>query len=316
MVFQDIAETRITYKDFTSLAIGESIKSSERPITGFKDLRWAFHLVRHDESMCRVDLWLSPTDTVFRAKGTVEIRSYRERHTRAFDLKVDPTRGAILMHSFICQVFHCSPKVNAVLNVTFSDFDDRKKLLSQCNSFDFLIHSMDFPTDARITVGNNSLNVHRHVLCMISPVFHAAFAYDTKEAKTSTIDIKEVDFATVKNVIDACYGREYNAKTFDDFMDMLKFADMYEIKPLIEKLEVFLADELKVDSFCVFADYAWNLDKTDLKLKLAEFFSENSSEIVNRLDFVNLDQNISTDIDRLVADFSKKLLPIKLGTIH
>uniref|UniRef100_A0A7E4V7G6 BTB domain-containing protein n=1 Tax=Panagrellus redivivus TaxID=6233 RepID=A0A7E4V7G6_PANRE len=210
------------------------------------------------------------------------------------------------MYVFMHHICFGSPNALAKLDVVFSGFTDPKNLLSQISCFDFFKRSIDFPTDARITVGNKSLDVHRHVLCMISPVLHAAFTYDTKEAKTSTIDIKEVDFATVKNVIDACYGREYNAKTFNDFMDMLKFADMYDIQPLIEKLELVLAEELQVDSFCVFANYAWNLDKPDLKLKIAEFFCENSSEIVNRLDFVNLDQNICTDIDRLVVDVNKK----------
>uniref|UniRef100_A0A7E4ZQK5 BTB domain-containing protein n=1 Tax=Panagrellus redivivus TaxID=6233 RepID=A0A7E4ZQK5_PANRE len=302
MEFHDVAELKVSTDYFENLPDGGCVKSSERPIDGSKRLRWAFHLVKWNRDFFRTDLWVSSTDSVLKAVGELEVGPLRPQYSD-FNVHLGQGDSVKTIHEGLyCNRLGANGLVK--VDVTFSGYEEelkrfRKPRLPAFTINDFIESSNHCSSDARIVVGKDTLEVHRHVLCIVSPVFDAAFTHDTKEAKTGTIIIKDFDFTTVKNVIDTCYGRECAVDSLADFIDMLRFADKYDIRSIIKTIEPFL--DLSIESLCVIAKYAWDLEKTDLKLKCAKFYKENHANITFLPEFVNMDSNIIVDIIRLGA---------------
>uniref|UniRef100_A0A7E4VWS7 BTB domain-containing protein n=1 Tax=Panagrellus redivivus TaxID=6233 RepID=A0A7E4VWS7_PANRE len=277
MGFHDTAELMVSTETIKKLHIGVCIKSRERFIAGSKGLRWTFHLTRIDNRF-RTDLWVSSTDFVLKAVGKVEVGPAKPDHDD-FNVEFDQS---ISVQTIVDGYFIDRLGVNGFVkvDVTFTGYEEELKRsqnlpLPGFTINDFIKNSNHNSSDARIVVGNDTLEVHRHILCLISPVFHAEFTHDTKEAKNGTINIKDFDFATVKNVIDTCYGRECAADSLADYIDMLRFADKYDIRSLTQSIEPFINDDVTLESFCVITNYAWDLDKTDLKSKCAKFYKDN-----------------------------------------
>uniref|UniRef100_A0A7E4W8T2 BTB domain-containing protein n=1 Tax=Panagrellus redivivus TaxID=6233 RepID=A0A7E4W8T2_PANRE len=303
MSFHDISEIKVSTDTVNKLSIGQCIKSSERPIIGSKNLRWAFHLTKTEDYFFWVDLWVSNPVSVVKAKGMIQVGS-ADPYKKTFDVQLNQTNNVNLIIGNILHWLGANGFIK--VNVTFTGYEEepgykKKHHLPNFTIDDFIKASNHYTPDARIVVGKDVLDVHRHILCLISPVFHAEFTHDTKEAKTGTINIKDFDFATVKNVIDTCYGRECTADSLVDFMDMLRFADKYDIRTVAETIVPFLDDDLTLDSFCAIANYAWDLDKTDLKLKCAKFYRDNVAQITFCPEFVNMNPATIVDIIRLGA---------------
>uniref|UniRef100_A0A7E4VDU7 BTB domain-containing protein n=1 Tax=Panagrellus redivivus TaxID=6233 RepID=A0A7E4VDU7_PANRE len=93
------------------------------------------------------------------------------------------------------------------------------------NYNDMLLNAPHYPPDTDIVVGESTLKVHRHFLCMISSVFHAYFTHDSKEAQTGELQIDDFEFQTVKNVVDHCQGRDIPDLSLQEAFDLLRFAD-------------------------------------------------------------------------------------------
>uniref|UniRef100_A0A7E4VUM3 BTB domain-containing protein n=1 Tax=Panagrellus redivivus TaxID=6233 RepID=A0A7E4VUM3_PANRE len=298
MEFHDVGEIRVNTTHLLNLPDGVCVKSSERPINGSKHLRWAFHLTRNG-NLFRTDLWVSSTDSVSKAVGMVEVgpvvpnqRAFNVQFGQSHSLKTinDEFLGRLGVNGYV------------KVDVTFTGYEEELKRSQKLAGFtinDFIKNSNHNSSDARVVVGNHTLEVHRHVLCIVSPVFNAAFTHDTKEAKTGTIIIKDFDFTTVKNVIDSCYGRECAAESLADYINMLRFADKYDIRSLTQSLEPFINDDITLESFCAIANYAWDLDKTDLKSKCAKFYKDNVAQVTFCPEFVNMNPATIVDIIRL-----------------
>uniref|UniRef100_A0A7E4V7T8 BTB domain-containing protein n=1 Tax=Panagrellus redivivus TaxID=6233 RepID=A0A7E4V7T8_PANRE len=175
---------------------------------------------------------------------------------------------------------------------------------------DFLHFSDHFKTDAQFVIGDKVIDVHREMLCLISPVFQAAFAHDTKEARTGKIELVDFKVQTVKNVLDYIYGRRFDAyMTLPDYVGMLRFAEKYDIKLIINDIKPHLCKELAVTSFCTIAAYAWDFQETDLKAACVEFYEKNVSEMARNPEFGKLKSTTIVDIIRSASAAAEPSFP-------
>uniref|UniRef100_A0A7E4USB2 BTB domain-containing protein n=1 Tax=Panagrellus redivivus TaxID=6233 RepID=A0A7E4USB2_PANRE len=159
----------------------------------------------------------------------------------------------------------------------------------------------DAPLDFEFIVSSNHLPVHKNFLSLISPVFRAMFANDTLESQTGQVVITDFDFAALKTAIDYCYGRELKIISPDTYVDVLRFADKYMIKALIEKLEEQIPLNLSTDTFFHFFQYAFDYSKDTVLTKCYIYFKAHQDELKDTTEFFHLP--ISTVVTLLKAAF-------------
>uniref|UniRef100_A0A7E4ZTV9 BTB domain-containing protein n=1 Tax=Panagrellus redivivus TaxID=6233 RepID=A0A7E4ZTV9_PANRE len=298
--FQDTVEIKISRKEVEELAGEDYVSIPERAITGSNGIRWAFRVYgKNSTRLLPVHLWVS--EGPLKADGTFTAGPAKS-HTFGFHTNTDGNSASYLLGEF-CPT-RLGPDGFVHMNITFTNFE-KAVLLEPSTINDFIIDSGDYLSDARIVVDDKTIEVHRSFLCIISPVFRAAFTHDTKEAKTGTINIKDFSFETVKHVIDYCYGRPCGATKLQHFVDILMFADKYDMKTLIKKFEpLFLRSELSPENFTPIAKYAWDLDKADLKTLCAKFYFDNHGKITLTPEFLSLHPSTQLDIIHSAASLS------------
>uniref|UniRef100_A0A7E4UYW6 BTB domain-containing protein n=1 Tax=Panagrellus redivivus TaxID=6233 RepID=A0A7E4UYW6_PANRE len=232
--FTDTAEVKVSTADIDGMTEEQCVFSTKHRIRGSK-IQWAVHVcgVKGLPSYNpRIFLWVSEGGLT--AKGNVVIGpvdgyektfSFSFNETETKHCIVDGFRSSRLGEDGVVTV-----------HVTFSNYKD-VVYVEPSTVFDFITDSSHYTSDAQIHVDDKTIDVHRHFLCMISPVFHAEFTHDTKEARSGTIEINDFSFDTVKKVIDYCYGREFVVDELSRMIDVLKFADKYDIKTVIKKFD-------------------------------------------------------------------------------
>jgi hypothetical protein len=93
-------------------------------------------------------------------------------------------------------------------------------------------------------------NVHKYVLIANSDVFRAMFSHkNTKEFRESRVQINDTTPTAVRQMLHYMYAGalpdDYDVE--DDAADLMKIADKYEIKPLIEYNEKRLIERFGLD---------------------------------------------------------------------
>uniref|UniRef100_A0A7E4V3U0 BTB domain-containing protein n=1 Tax=Panagrellus redivivus TaxID=6233 RepID=A0A7E4V3U0_PANRE len=131
------------------------------------------------------------------------------------------------------------------------------------------------PVDVAFAVDGDKLPAHRGFLSGLSPVFRAMFTHDTVEARTGFIEITDFDMVTVTNAINFCYGNDTGPKSVSEVLSMSRFADKYDIQPVVKRCEKALSTHITLENFCDIADYVWTLTRDELKSPCIEFFRQN-----------------------------------------
>uniref|UniRef100_A0A7E5A165 BTB domain-containing protein n=1 Tax=Panagrellus redivivus TaxID=6233 RepID=A0A7E5A165_PANRE len=149
--------------------------------------------------------------------------------------------------------------------------------------------------DLKIVVGNLHLWVHKAFFKLVSPVFAAMFAHNTKEAQTATIRIKDYDYATVKTAIDLLYGRPFKPNSIQEVIAVTRFAEKYMIKTAVERLETWLTGNITIDNFGAIVEYALTHSSHKLKRRCASFYREHTYT-----DFPHVDPAIALEMTQLL----------------
>uniref|UniRef100_A0A7E5A277 BTB domain-containing protein n=1 Tax=Panagrellus redivivus TaxID=6233 RepID=A0A7E5A277_PANRE len=100
------------------------------------------------------------------------------------------------------------------------------------------------------------------------------FTHDTKEKKTGTLTIVDCEYNVIKEVIDMSYGHPMKATTVNEVLELLTFADKYEISTVLEVLSDWLANHLTVETFGTIATYAWTYSNQHLKQECCSFYKK------------------------------------------
>uniref|UniRef100_A0A7E4ZX03 BTB domain-containing protein n=1 Tax=Panagrellus redivivus TaxID=6233 RepID=A0A7E4ZX03_PANRE len=158
-----------------------------------------------------------------------------------------------------------------------------KKVLGVCQ---------DKNSDAEIHVDDNCIKIHRHYFAMISPVFNAMFNNDTKEKQTGIVEIKDMDYLTVVDSVNLCYGQPLEDKTTQEIINILIFGDKYFIKAIMSKAEEWLLDNLHPFNFCTILSYAWEGSNEKLKTACARYYRRHVDPIALTQEFGELDKEV------------------------
>uniref|UniRef100_A0A7E4WBS3 BTB domain-containing protein n=1 Tax=Panagrellus redivivus TaxID=6233 RepID=A0A7E4WBS3_PANRE len=155
--------------------------------------------------------------------------------------------------------------------------------------------------DVGIRVGNNYVAVSRHLLSMVSPVFQAMFRPDSEETKFGRFEINDFCAKTVQAAVDFINGRRMEFAA-DEAVDILKFADKYEMKAVSVHFERVVSNGISESSFFDSVKYAWKSEKPELKKRCVDFYRKNLI-LTLKPEFIRLHWTVCSDIIRMASEF-------------
>uniref|UniRef100_A0A7E4V664 BTB domain-containing protein n=1 Tax=Panagrellus redivivus TaxID=6233 RepID=A0A7E4V664_PANRE len=266
------------------------ITVAERPVGTSAGLKWTLRVYKMKSCYrMRVCLWISGPSV--QASGTVSWGGECEGSNVFKCMNLSPGETTIAE-----DIGTTSIGSSGFVKCDVEFTSHRSGMILPNPSIDnFFQDAPHYASDAEFVVGNDHLKVHRSFLSIISPVLYGYFEHDTQECRTGIITITDFEFKTVKNVIDYAYGRAIGEKTITDVIDMLRFADKYDIKT-ISKLENILQIDLNADTFATVVQYAWDFDKKELQTKCARYYRQNFQTLTFSTGFVRLTPEIKNGI--------------------
>lgn len=152
-------------------------------------------------------------------------------------------------------------------------------------------------TDVVLHVQGRTFPCHRNVLAATSPYFKAMFTIDLTEKNQKHIDLLEVDFQSVSQLIDYAYtGRVKISR--QNVQSLLATASLFQIMPVHRACAKFLATQLDNQNCIGIHCFAQLHNCEDLKFIAKEHIEKNFVEVCKGEEFLNLS---SEQIAELVA---------------
>lgn len=133
-------------------------------------------------------------------------------------------------------------------------------------------------TDVTIKCENRILECHKAILSARSTVFRAMFQHDMRESKSNEINIQDIDFCTVRDMVKFIYSGRL--KDLADKSDLLlAAADKYDIKDLKTICSQHLSANLSTDQIIDILVLADIHKATELKSQAIQFLLVHKEEV-------------------------------------
>uniref|UniRef100_A0A7E4VP07 BTB domain-containing protein n=1 Tax=Panagrellus redivivus TaxID=6233 RepID=A0A7E4VP07_PANRE len=297
----------------TATVIGQSLQTPNVSAPGNSSLTWGIRCfpagVTTEPEKVFIEFWINQAPMNVVADFTIRGTTIKHTVERTFDVTTTVPRIALVSHTDLLAsggilkdkfVVQCAITFKKASVVTSENLKAcvTAPLVAQA-LLDVTNHDA---TDVNMVVGGRSLPLHRGYLCMISPVFHAMFTHDTKEAKSGIVTVKDFQFEAVEDAMNFCYGRSLENKNATEIIEALKVVDKYDIKGAIIALEDWLLANLNDNNVCDIADYAWNYNSEKLLQKCAEHYNKTLTKIASDPKFVELDPTVVSGLIKAAAN--------------
>uniref|UniRef100_A0A914Q857 BTB domain-containing protein n=1 Tax=Panagrolaimus davidi TaxID=227884 RepID=A0A914Q857_9BILA len=125
--------------------------------------------------------------------------------------------------------------------------------------------------DFIISVGKKNelkteVKIHKFVLASRSPVFDRMLETQMKEKAENKLEIIDFNAEIVKIAVEYFYDREsYKNLNVDQLIDLLQFAEKYDIQDLKSKVEHVLIIKVRPNNICQISNASVNANSTKLK---------------------------------------------------
>ena len=151
-------------------------------------------------------------------------------------------------------------------------------------------------TDFFVKVGNDEIACHKFVLAAHSSYFQCMFKHTcTKDVMEGFVDLKPLNFAAVKLVIDFCYtGRmEFD---LDEAMNIIEVIDYLQITPCIKStISALIMNNVTVDNCIDWYFFTDLMKMPDIQQKAHEIMSMSFPSIAKSSQFCELEYNLFID---------------------
>ena len=138
---------------------------------------------------------------------------------------------------------------------------------------------------------------HKYVLAKKSVVFAAMFKHDTIESKNKSINIEDITFEAMKELLRFIYTNDFFDITDSTYFDLIKAADKYQILDLKQKCESEIAEKLMAENAFQLLAVADQSNASILKENTIEFIISNAKTIVEKPEF-NAISNLHVEVIR------------------
>lgn len=161
-------------------------------------------------------------------------------------------------------------------------------------SFEKLLDNEEF-SDAKIIVDNRILNIHKCILSARSEYFSAMFTSDMKESKENQIEVTDMSYNVMLEVLRFIYAGKVN--DIDTLkVDLLIAADKYVIEGLKVLCEKALIQDLKVKNIVDNLVLADRHHLNNLKIASFNLFKVHKQTIMSSTEFKSAMKSLSATI--------------------
>uniref|UniRef100_A0A7E4V3B8 BACK domain-containing protein n=1 Tax=Panagrellus redivivus TaxID=6233 RepID=A0A7E4V3B8_PANRE len=122
------------------------------------------------------------------------------------------------------------------------------------------------------------------------------FTHDTEEKRTGIVKVTDLDFTTVKNAVDFCYGLSLTDKTTAELLNVHAFGDKYDIQVMVKKVSSWVLSNLNPFNFCLILNHAWVTSNDDLKTKCIQYYRDNVEQVALTPEFAELEKEVLRDL--------------------
>jgi len=178
--------------------------------------------------------------------------------------------------------------------------DPTKQLM---HDYERLLKSQQF-ADFVIEVGDRKLRVHKCILAARSIVFAAMLNHDTEEAQKGVLEIKDLDYDVVQEMLNYLYCGRCN-RLNELGADLLVAADKYSLPDLKARCEKALIKALTIENACELLILSDAHSATQLKERTVEYVVRNSFEVTRTSGWQLLLKQRPELVTEVVQSFSK-----------
>ncbi|XP_008546874.1 speckle-type POZ protein isoform X2 [Microplitis demolitor] len=165
-----------------------------------------------------------------------------------------------------------------------------------------LFESQKF-SDVTLTVCGNEFRAHKAILAARSPVFSAMFEHEMEERKQNRVDITDVDYEVLKEMLRFIYtGKATNLEKMAD--DLLAAADKYALERLKVMCEEALSTNLAIENVAEIFILADLHSADQLKHQAIDFINTHATDVMDTQGFktmVNTHPHLIAEAFRALA---------------
>uniref|UniRef100_A0A7E4UL41 BTB domain-containing protein n=1 Tax=Panagrellus redivivus TaxID=6233 RepID=A0A7E4UL41_PANRE len=283
MVHKDSISFTLNETDLTGMQVGKKLKTPQRDVPRSDGLKWwiEYYPAGINQSYSHHLSVLVNMNKAVSAKCKFEVGRSSMHKFYTYNI-VDTQCYAFRQFAshWALSLFFVEGKISVTCEVEFT-LPMPITFVKPCYG-QFCDHVL---TDFALVVDSERVEVHKSLLSLMSPVFHALLSNNTDE---SEIEIKDFDFATVKAAIDFCYGREPETVPIDTVFNMLYFAEQYDIKAVTNLMNEMPEFCISTHTFIAIIQYADKFCKDGVFDECCKFFEKHQKEIVKMKKFDTL----------------------------
>lgn len=142
--------------------------------------------------------------------------------------------------------------------------------------------------DFTILVGSQAIYAEQNVLACGSDYFNAMFSHDTEEKQTSKVEIRGVDFESVKACVDFIYRKDVVVLP-EKYEDLMCAADMMQLTELCDAIEENMENNLNVQTIFSIRNIANKFGIENLQNECQEFAEAHFDVISKQDDFLEME---------------------------
>ena len=144
-------------------------------------------------------------------------------------------------------------------------------------------------TDFIIKVGTEEIACHKIVLAARSEYFQRLFNHEsTQEVKQGSVDLKRLEYHTVKAVIDYCYTGKLQFK-LDDAKHLIEITEYLQMPVIQAKISTLIIDHMTVDNCIDWYFFADLFRRPELKDKARDIMCINFGAVSDLPAFLAMD---------------------------
>uniref|UniRef100_A0A7E4VP78 BTB domain-containing protein n=1 Tax=Panagrellus redivivus TaxID=6233 RepID=A0A7E4VP78_PANRE len=310
--FDDSISLDVDESLLKSMIVGQLLATPPCTVKNADDLTWGIRCfpagVTSNPDKVMLEFYLNQAPMSVLADFSIRGTDVKETMDRTFEETTTPHRLAIISHTDLL----ASGAIKNGVFVVRCDVTFKKPAIVKTENLaaittaplvvqSFIAASEHNAIDVELLIGARRIHAHRGFLSLISPVFHAMFTHDTKEAQSGVVFIEDFQFEAVEDAMNFCYGHVLENKNASEIIEALKFVEKYDIKAAVTALENWLLANLKADNVCQIAKYAWDHVSEKLQEKCGEFYQKNVGTLALAPEFVTLDANVVSGLVQMAA---------------
>lgn len=165
-------------------------------------------------------------------------------------------------------------------------------------------------SDVILQVEDKQFHAHKAVLACRSKVFGAMFKHELKESQTNTVEIKDMEPATMISLLQYIYTGNIDDFSVEKAQALFSAADKYCLEELAKHCVEFMLANLTIENVCQMAVLANMHSESRLKFATIYMFRKYKHEIFQRQEWKDLIGNgshlaLATEIlQAITTDFT------------